>query len=66
MSSELENNINLPVIKTSKKSSNKKSGRLFSEIWKTDMIREEPKGDNYYSGHVSIVLLTGKEQNQFF
>jgi hypothetical protein len=34
MSSESENNINLPVIKTSKKSSNKKSGRPFSEFEK--------------------------------
>jgi hypothetical protein len=50
MSSESENNINLPVIKTSKKSSNKKSGRPFSEIWKTDMIRGEPKGNGHYAG----------------
>jgi hypothetical protein len=50
-----EKNINLPTTKTNKKSTNKKSiniksGRPFSEIWKNDMKRGEPKGDGHYSG----------------
>ncbi|CAB5381369.1 unnamed protein product [Rhizophagus irregularis] len=49
-STELEKNINLPTTKTNKKSTNKKStnkksGRPFSEIWKNDMKRGEPRGD---------------------
>ncbi|CAB4387169.1 unnamed protein product [Rhizophagus irregularis] len=49
-STESEKNINLPTTKTSKKSFDKKSGRPFSEIWKTDMIRGESKGSGHYSG----------------
>ena len=49
-STESEKNINLPTIKTNKENSNKKSGRPFSEVWKTDMIRGESKGNGHYSG----------------
>ncbi|GES89076.1 ribonuclease H-like domain-containing protein [Rhizophagus clarus] len=49
-STESEIYINLPAIKIDKKNSNKKSGRPFSEVWKTDMIRRESKRNGHYSG----------------